>query len=108
MALSEGALLRDILDRYFSQTDIKVLGFDLDIDYEHLDRNNKLTEIQSLISIVCQKNRLGDLKTILEENRPDLEAYWEKLQWEEVCVKKPSISLATLDRIFCVTQPSIC
>jgi hypothetical protein len=65
--------LRDLLDNHFNVSGLKQLCFALNIDYEHLSRDNKLDTIISLIGYCERYQRLNDLAAVIARHRPKLE-----------------------------------
>jgi hypothetical protein len=62
--------LRRLLDEHFNLQELRLLTFDLSIDYEHLSGDAKLAKINELILYLARYGRLEDLLTLLHEERP--------------------------------------
>jgi hypothetical protein len=60
-AQAERVRLREQLDSLFSQDDIRVLCFDLGIDFDNLAGGTKQVKVQSLIVYCEQRGRVDDL-----------------------------------------------
>ncbi len=60
-AQAERVHLREQLDSLFSQDDIRVLCFDLGIDFDNLSGGTKQIKVQSLIVYCEQRGRIDDL-----------------------------------------------
>ncbi len=60
-AQAERVRLRELLDSLFSQDDIRVLCFDLGIDFDNLSGGTKQVKVQSLIVYCEQRGRIDDL-----------------------------------------------
>jgi len=69
--------LRKSMNSNFSIDDIKVICFDLNIDFDNLDGNTKQTKIINLIRHCQNHTRLNDLINKLQQERPY--TAWEKL-----------------------------
>lgn len=61
------------IDEHFDLAEIKLLCFDLAVDYAHLAGGEKLTIINSLLTYLLKRGRLKDLLIILNEQRPNVE-----------------------------------
>jgi hypothetical protein len=64
------AELREMLGKYFSESDLRELCFDLEIDDEGLARNNKNEMIIDLILYCKRENRLDELIDYIRFKRP--------------------------------------
>lgn len=65
--------LRRLIDHHFNLEEIKLICFDLGIDYEHLSGESKLGKINELILNLARNGRLAELQTLLQEERPNVE-----------------------------------
>lgn len=64
--------LRKALDRYFSEEDIEVLCFDLNIDCDSLSGETKSRRIVSLIQTARRTDRINDLIDTCSQHRPNV------------------------------------
>ncbi len=67
------------LDKSFSREEIRLLCFQLGIDYENLAGETKIAVIQSLIIYLNKRNRIDELIKSLQELRPNIEWPQENL-----------------------------
>ena len=65
--------LRRLMDHHFNLEEIRLICFDLGIDYEHLSGEGKRGKINELLLNLARNGRLADLQTLLQEERPDTE-----------------------------------
>jgi len=63
--------LREAVDKYFSLGELRMLCFDLDIDYENLEGDSKSAKIISLILFCQRRHRLPELLNEVQKLRPD-------------------------------------
>ncbi|HEX6387059.1 MAG TPA: pentapeptide repeat-containing protein [Anaerolineae bacterium] len=62
--------LRRLLDEHFNLQELRLLCFDLGVDYEHLPGDVKLAKVNEMILYLARNGRLDDLLTLLREERP--------------------------------------
>ncbi|MCP4935588.1 MAG: hypothetical protein GY927_15630, partial [bacterium] len=62
--------LRQQVDHHFNLSELKILSFDLGIDYEHLAGDSKLPKIQNLILHFSRRGRLREFVTACAKARP--------------------------------------
>ncbi|WP_420632013.1 TIR domain-containing protein [Candidatus Leptofilum sp.] len=62
--------LRENLNNYFSETELRVLCFDLGIDYEDLGGRSKAEKVLELIGMMQRHGRLDQLIDIVRQQRP--------------------------------------
>lgn len=53
--------LRDLMDAHFNEAEIRTLCFEINIDFEHLDGENKVQKIESLILYTKRRRTLTQL-----------------------------------------------
>lgn len=63
-------LLRDLIAKYFDLEEIKVLCFDLNVDYEELKGENKAGKTMSLVLYFNRRSKLFSLIQKCKEERP--------------------------------------
>jgi Effector-associated domain 7 len=61
---------REKLDQFFSLDDVRVICFDLSIDYEALEGSSKSVKIQALISHVERNKMIEQLVALCQRTRP--------------------------------------
>lgn len=64
--------LREALDKYFSLGELRMLCFDLHIDYENLEGDSKNAKIISLILFCQRRHRLPELLNEIQKLRPGI------------------------------------
>lgn len=64
--------LRQILTKRFSLSEIKVLCFDMGIDYDELSGVDKVEKIMSLLQYIQRRLKLEDLVAYIKRSRPDV------------------------------------
>lgn len=64
--------LRENLNAYFSETELRVLCFDLGIDYENLGGRSKPERVLELIGMMQRHGRLDQLISLVRQERPHL------------------------------------
>jgi hypothetical protein len=79
--------LRDLIDTYFSLSDIRQLCVDLSVDYEHLGGDTKPSRIISLIEYLQRRGRLPDLAQRCRELRRHVP--WPTLDPESRSADRP-------------------
>jgi hypothetical protein len=62
--------LRENLNAYFSETELRVLCFDLGIDYENLGGRSKAEKVLELIGMMQRHGRLEQLIDLVRQQRP--------------------------------------
>lgn len=62
--------LRDNLNTYFSESELKSLCFDLGIDYENLGGSTKSGKVLELIQMTQRHGRLSELVDLVRQQRP--------------------------------------
>lgn len=72
--------LRQEIAKAFSDEDLKILCFDLSIDYDNLGTGGKAGKIPVLIGICTRDKKLPELLKKLEEERPHI-------TWKSLCKK---------------------
>lgn len=68
---SNRSRLREILNRHFSEGELRTLCFDLGVDYEDLPGRGKTSKARELIAYLERRGRLQDLIKIGQLQRPD-------------------------------------
>jgi len=83
-ATSESALwkkylikLRQILDKRFNESDLRILCFDLDVDYDNLPGKGKVDKARELVGHLERRNCIPDLIELGKQRRPDIS--WEDM-----------------------------
>jgi hypothetical protein len=71
--LAELRELRRTLIKYFNESELKNLCFDLAIDYETLPGQSKPDRVRELITYVKNREQISDLVREARENRPDVD-----------------------------------
>jgi hypothetical protein len=100
--ISPSTQLRRILTDKFSESELKALYFDLNVEYEALSGNNKSDKARELVSHFSRRNDLGTLIRVGSEIRPDIN--WPILTTKEIIKeiehekKYPRTQLDTLTR----------
>lgn len=61
------------VESHFNESEFQNLCFNLGIDYENLGGSGKAAQIQSLISYLHRRDRIGELITVVREMRPGVE-----------------------------------
>ena len=65
--------LRQILSNRFSEGELRVLCFDLGIDFENLPGEEKIVKAMELVSFLQRTNRLDQLVQLGQQIRPDID-----------------------------------
>lgn len=68
----DSTTLRQWLDDYFNLEEIRLLCFELEIDFESLPGNTKRAQIASLIEYAARQDRLAALQAYILRQRPSL------------------------------------
>ncbi|MEZ4592791.1 MAG: TIR domain-containing protein [Chloroflexota bacterium] len=68
--ISPQVALRENLNAYFSETELRVLCFDLGIEYENLGGRSKPEKILELIGMMQRHGRLEQLIALVRQQRP--------------------------------------
>jgi hypothetical protein len=63
--------LRDFINTYFSDSELRDLCFELSIDYESLGGDNKPAKARELVAYCQRRNRLAELETACLQLRPN-------------------------------------
>jgi hypothetical protein len=63
--------LRDIINKYFSDSELRDLCFELNIDYESLGGDNKPAKVRELVTYCQRRDRLADLEAACRRLRPN-------------------------------------
>ena len=63
--------LRRQMVALFNLGELSTLAFDLSVDWDSLEGGNIESKVQSLILYLARRGRLGDLLTLLREERSD-------------------------------------
>ncbi len=61
--------LRKLIESYFSENDVKLICYDLGVEYEGLEGNTKPIKVISLIEHLAHRGRLKELIALLKEER---------------------------------------
>jgi hypothetical protein len=64
------AILRDLLDGYFSEDDLRDLCFEMSIDYDNLPGSGKRNKARELVLYCEHRNITADLIARCREQRP--------------------------------------
>ncbi|MCA9969640.1 MAG: hypothetical protein KC425_05470, partial [Anaerolineales bacterium] len=64
--------LRQLLERRFSRVELRMLAFDLGVDYEDLAGATHSMQVTSLLQALTKGSRLADLERWLAQVRPEL------------------------------------
>lgn len=64
--------LHQLLFKHFNLDEIRMLCFTLNIDYESVGGSEKSSFLKELLLILARKNRLPELITLLEKERPNV------------------------------------
>lgn len=62
--------LLDLINRHFSSDELRVLCFELNIDYEDLPELSKSGKVRELVLYMERRNRISDLLEACKTNRP--------------------------------------
>ncbi len=65
--------LHQLLNEYFNLEEIRTLCFNLNVDYESVAGDEKPSRSRELLMALARRNRLPDLLTRLQEDRPHVE-----------------------------------
>lgn len=60
--------LRQLIDLHFDEAELRILCFDLGIEWEHLQGNTKSEKIMSLVSYQVRREDLATLINLLKTN----------------------------------------
>ncbi len=63
--------LRDLITRYFNDSELRDLCFDLGIDYENLGGDNKAAKARELVGYGQRHGRLAELEAACRSLRPN-------------------------------------
>jgi hypothetical protein len=63
--------LRDLVNKYFSDSELRDLCFELSIDYESLGGDNKPAKARELVTYCQRRDRLADLEAACRRLRPN-------------------------------------
>ncbi|MEM7114299.1 MAG: hypothetical protein AAF614_17825 [Chloroflexota bacterium] len=66
------AQLRQIMEAHFNETELRVLCFDLDVDYEDLSTKPHGSKVRGLIEYSKTRSRFSDLVNVCRQLRPKL------------------------------------
>ncbi len=69
--------LRELLNMYFSESEIQALCFDLNIDYENLPGNRKGDKVIGLLASIERREQIPDLLKLCAARRPN--APWHEV-----------------------------
>ena len=70
------AALRDQINDWFNEDELRLLCFDLIVDYENLAGTTKRSKVQSLVQLCLQQNRVNELLDVCRVYRPALDWTW--------------------------------
>ncbi|MCW5880545.1 MAG: hypothetical protein KIS91_06395, partial [Anaerolineae bacterium] len=84
--------LKTVMDKHFTQEEIRDLCFDLDVDYDNLAGETKAGKIRELILYMARDGRLEDLIKRVRRMRPNAELPgvwseddgWDQIGWLDV------------------------
>ncbi len=65
--------LRQLLVRYFSESELKTLCFDLNIDYGSLSSQNKTDKVRELILYLYRNDLVSTFTEFLKKRHPEIE-----------------------------------
>jgi uncharacterized protein YjbI with pentapeptide repeats len=88
MTLERTKYLRDLrrgMSEYFELDELQTLAFDLAVDWGELSGSTKSNKSQALIKHLAARGRLGDLLTLLQEERPHID--WPEIPPPEVQIE---------------------
>ena len=68
----ESAISVDMLHRYLNELEIRLVCFDLGINYSSLPASSKATQIQALVKFCEDQAILGQLQSVVRSRRPDI------------------------------------
>lgn len=72
--------LNKLMQGGFSEQDLRRACFELDVDYENLEGSTKAIKIQSLLTYLENRDRLGDITSWIKVNRADLISFGDDTQ----------------------------
>ena len=78
------ASLRELMDKNLSETEVKAISFDLEIDYENLDGRTKKEKIISLLNSVNRKCLNSNLELLLKKAN-------STVKWNEAVFPLPEV-----------------
>ncbi|MCB8978668.1 MAG: hypothetical protein H6657_14705 [Ardenticatenaceae bacterium] len=84
--------LRKLLIRHFNIAELRIICFDLDVDFEELEGPNKTTKMQDLINYLHRRNELHLLIGEVKDQRPSVK--WPNL--DEPSIKNSTKSFAKI------------
>ena len=100
--------LRQLIDLHFDEAELRILCFDLGIEWEHLQGNTKSEKIMSLVSYQVRREDLATLINLLKNERPNLN--WLDLQQPELkqifLVGKRNVGKSSIIQALTNTSPS--
>ena len=70
------AALRDQINDWFNEDELRLLCFDLIVDYENLAGTTKRSKVQSLVQLCLQQNRVNELIDVCRVYRPAVNWTW--------------------------------
>lgn len=77
--------LRDNISRFFNEEGVRLLCFDLDVDFDEVSGKRKTEKIQDLLTLLNQQGRLTPLLIQLKNYRPNI-------NWESYLPAEPMAS----------------
>jgi len=89
--------LRDLIDQHFSDEELRLLCFDLAIEYENLPGATRIAKSQALVAYCLRHNRLPELGAQCRQLRPD--ADWPDLEVLAADVGNVQEEIATREKL---------
>jgi hypothetical protein len=71
------AQLRRVLMEFFDESELKVICFDLGIDYENISRDTKIETVIQIIEYCIRVDRVDELIALCSQHRPNV-------PWDEI------------------------
>ena len=90
MQNEDAVKLKGQLDTYYNLNELRMICFDLDIDYDKLAGDEKSSKINSLVAYVAKSKQIDDLTAYIYRTRPHLKPKTPK---PESATPKPSPAL---------------
>ena len=104
--------LLESLVRYFDLDELRTLCFDLGLDYDELRGEVKSAKARELITVMLRQNRLAELASRLQVQRPDVD--WpdveaisaeERLTWTTATEMQSAADYVAAVRDYCASLP---
>jgi hypothetical protein len=80
--------IRQVLDEYFSASELKDIIFELNVEYENLEGETKGAKARALVQYLQRRGRLAEVVQVANEHRSDI-SWTGEARSREVLVPKP-------------------